>query len=146
MFVTVCHAGTMEQRWSQLEESYAFTARYSAQTKHFRATRMRREADGGLTHVVSWPSLGGSEAGSDDEDVSEPEVYPMGADADAAVLGLANGKRKGGVGAAVAAGVAKARRRAGLGEEVTYRLVEAPLQGAASNDSIIGEEGLAFEK
>lgn len=55
-------AGTLDQRWEQLRESYEFVNRVAARSPTgkapYRASRVKREADGTLSYLESWASLG----------------------------------------------------------------------------------------
>ena len=50
-------AGTLEQRWEQLRESYAFVRRVGASAP-YKAIRAKRLPDGHVAPVMSWPSEG----------------------------------------------------------------------------------------
>ena len=50
-------AGTLEQRWEQLHESYAFVRRVGASAP-YKAIRAKRLPDGHVAPVMSWPSEG----------------------------------------------------------------------------------------
>ena len=50
-------AGTLEQRWEQLRESFAFVRRVGASAP-YKAIRAKRLPDGHVAPVMSWPSEG----------------------------------------------------------------------------------------
>ena len=61
-------AGTLEQRWEQLRESYAFVRRVGASAP-YKAFRAKRLPDGHVAPVMSWPSEGPEVEGKEDGSV-----------------------------------------------------------------------------
>mmetsp|Transcript_38185 Transcript_38185/g.85103 ORF Transcript_38185/g.85103 Transcript_38185/m.85103 type:complete len:603 (+) Transcript_38185:88-1896(+) len=89
--VSVGITGSLEQRWSQLQESYEFVQRVGGNAP-FRAVKGRRGADGQVTPLLSWPSEGSlaSLLPAEDllplpEDLLAPEPSAVAATADMAV-------------------------------------------------------------
>jgi len=64
----------LEQRKAQLEEAYTFVANVTDKALSgvppYRATRVRREIDGSLVAMESWPSLGLCFSGDGDSEHS----------------------------------------------------------------------------